>query len=45
MSVGELMKNLLNKCPNYIRCVKPNDYKRHGMFDDQIVKHQVRYLG
>ncbi|XP_060583584.1 unconventional myosin-Ia-like isoform X6 [Ruditapes philippinarum] len=44
-SVQELMKNLLSKNPNYIRCIKPNDEKQSGKLDLDIVKHQVRYLG
>ncbi|XP_076456187.1 unconventional myosin-Ia-like isoform X9 [Babylonia areolata] len=45
ISVTELMKNLLSKNPNYIRCVKPNDFKKPNELDLQIVTHQVRYLG
>ncbi|XP_035658684.1 unconventional myosin-Ib-like isoform X2 [Branchiostoma floridae] len=44
-SVAELMKNLLAKNPNYIRCIKPNDVKSPNLFDDSVVRHQVRYLG
>ncbi|XP_030856038.1 unconventional myosin-Ia [Strongylocentrotus purpuratus] len=44
-SVSELMKNLVCKHPNYIRCIKPNDFKRKMSFDYDIVQHQVRYLG
>ncbi len=40
-SVGALMKNLLSKNPNYIRCVKPNDEKRDRKFDLDLVRHQV----
>jgi len=36
----------LEKCePHYIRTVKPNDKKRGGMYDRELVTHQVRYLG
>ena len=42
---AELMKNLLAKNPHYIRCMKPNDRKLKGTFDDELVRHQVRYLG
>lgn len=45
VSVSELMKNLISKAPNYIRCIKPNDYKRADMFVEELVRHQVRYLG
>mmetsp|Transcript_3502 Transcript_3502/g.4001 ORF Transcript_3502/g.4001 Transcript_3502/m.4001 type:complete len:1011 (-) Transcript_3502:100-3132(-) len=41
----ELIENL-SKCePHYIRCIKPNDKKRPGDFNDERVAHQVRYLG
>lgn len=45
VSVAELMKNLKTKNPHYIRCIKPNDRKVAGIFDDKLVRHQVRYLG
>ncbi|XP_048834310.1 unconventional myosin-Ib isoform X4 [Brienomyrus brachyistius] len=44
-SVGTLMKNLLTKNPNYIRCIKPNDKKASHIFTDSLACHQVRYLG
>ncbi|KAL6100583.1 myo1b [Pungitius sinensis] len=44
-SVGTLMRNLLTKNPNYIRCIKPNDKKASHIFTDTLVCHQVRYLG
>uniref|UniRef100_A0A8C9SQ28 Myosin IB n=1 Tax=Scleropages formosus TaxID=113540 RepID=A0A8C9SQ28_SCLFO len=44
-SVGTLMKNLLTKNPNYIRCIKPNDKKAAHIFTESLVCHQVRYLG
>ena len=31
--------------PHYIRCIKPNDEKRSGLFNVERVTHQVRYLG
>ncbi|XP_014670916.1 PREDICTED: unconventional myosin-Ib-like, partial [Priapulus caudatus] len=31
------------KNPNYIRCIKPNNGKNAKMFDDDLVRHQVRY--
>jgi len=38
--------NDLEKCePHYIRTIKPNDQKRSGMYDVDLVTHQVRYLG
>ncbi|XP_072423152.1 unconventional myosin-Ib-like [Chiloscyllium punctatum] len=44
-SVGILMKNLLVKNPNYIRCIKPNDTKSPNKFVDELVQSQVWYLG
>ncbi|XP_044141250.1 unconventional myosin-Ia [Bufo gargarizans] len=44
-SVSTLMKNLYSKNPNYIRCLKPNGTKKPSLFDDSLVKIQVRYLG
>uniref|UniRef100_UPI00398EFADD unconventional myosin-Ib-like n=1 Tax=Pristiophorus japonicus TaxID=55135 RepID=UPI00398EFADD len=44
-SVGVLMKNLLAKNPNYIRCIKPNDTKSPLKFVDQLVQCQIMYLG
>ncbi|XP_042200174.1 unconventional myosin-Ib isoform X2 [Callorhinchus milii] len=44
-SVAILMKNLLAKNPNYIRCIKPNETKKRGVFEEGLVGTQVRYLG
>uniref|UniRef100_A0A8C5MDR4 Unconventional myosin-Ia n=1 Tax=Leptobrachium leishanense TaxID=445787 RepID=A0A8C5MDR4_9ANUR len=44
-SVSTLMKNLYAKNPNYIRCLKPNGTKKAALFEDQLVKTQIRYLG
>ncbi|XP_066440553.1 unconventional myosin-Ia [Eleutherodactylus coqui] len=44
-SVSTLMKNLYAKNPNYIRCLKPNGTKLSSVFDDSLVRTQVRYLG
>ncbi|XP_075927590.1 unconventional myosin-Ib-like isoform X4 [Petromyzon marinus] len=44
-SVNALMKDLLIKNPNYIRCLKPNDRKSSSLFQDELVLNQVRYLG
>ncbi|KAM5180900.1 unconventional myosin-Ia [Mantella aurantiaca] len=44
-SVSTLMKNLYAKNPNYIRCLKPNSTKKASLFDEQLVKTQVKYLG
>ncbi|XP_071942149.1 unconventional myosin-Ib-like isoform X2 [Antedon mediterranea] len=44
-SIAQLMKNLVCKDPNYIRCIKPNDDKAPNDFNEALVRHQVRYLG
>ncbi|XP_008628290.1 unconventional myosin-Ib isoform X6 [Corvus cornix cornix] len=44
-SVATLMKNLQNKNPNYIRCIKPNEKKAADIFNEALVCHQIRYLG
>lgn len=44
-SLSQLMEILMSKEPSYIRCIKPNDYKKSGVFDLEIVGHQVKYLG
>ncbi|KAJ3605608.1 hypothetical protein NHX12_027653 [Muraenolepis orangiensis] len=36
---------LMCKEPWYVRCIKPNDSKQPGRFDDVLVRHQVKYLG
>ena len=43
--VNVLMDTLSNCTPHYIRCIKPNNEKRAGLFDDALTLHQVRYLG
>ncbi|XP_060520350.1 unconventional myosin IC-like [Cylas formicarius] len=44
-SVNNLMLILRDKEPSYIRCIKPNEFKRPDLFDVTKVKHQVTYLG
>lgn len=44
-SLNNLIQILKDKEPNYIRCIKPNDAKRSGIIDEELVKHQVTYLG
>ena len=39
------MKNMMTKDPHYIRCIKPNSQKQKKLFDEDLVRHQVRYLG
>lgn len=44
-SLIKLTELLSSKEPWYIRCIKPNELKRPGLFDDKLVGHQVKYLG
>ncbi|KAG8455714.1 hypothetical protein GDO86_001777 [Hymenochirus boettgeri] len=44
-SLTSLIEILLSKEPTYIRCIKPNNYKEPGKFEDVLVRHQVKYLG
>nr|WEL12766.1 myosin class I B [Halisarca dujardinii] len=44
-SLTHLMEILMSKQPSYVRCIKPNEFKRDGIFDDNIITHQVKYLG
>lgn len=40
------LMDTLSKCqPHYIRCIKPNDVKKAGVFNDEMNLHQIRYLG
>ncbi|XP_034034580.1 unconventional myosin-Ic [Thalassophryne amazonica] len=44
-SLMKLMEILMSKEPSYVRCIKPNDGKQPGRFDEVLVRHQVKYLG
>ncbi|XP_046900302.1 unconventional myosin-Ih [Hypomesus transpacificus] len=44
-SLVGLAEILMAKEPWYVRCLKPNDGKQPGRFDDVLVRHQVKYLG
>ena len=44
-SLNQLMQMLKSKEPWYIRCIKPNENKKVINFSNEIVKHQVKYLG
>ena len=39
------MNTLFQCTPHYIRCIKPNDVKRSGNYDDKRALHQIKYLG
>lgn len=45
IDMQDLMDTLMKCDPHYVRCIKPNDNKQAGVFDDARVAHQVRYLG
>lgn len=40
-----LMKTLNSTVPHYVRCIKPNDFKRGSYFDSSICLQQLRYAG
>ncbi|XP_013993100.1 unconventional myosin-Ic isoform X1 [Salmo salar] len=44
-SLAKLIEILMSKDPSYVRCIKPNDAKQSGRFDEALVRHQVKYLG
>jgi len=44
-SMNQLIKNLNEKNPHYIRCIKPNSEKKPDLFDDELCLHQCKYLG
>ncbi|EDW50033.1 unconventional myosin IC isoform X1 [Drosophila sechellia] len=44
-SLNNLMDILMCKEPSYIRCIKPNDLQTANVFNDELVLHQVKYLG
>uniref|UniRef100_A0A671N9V7 Unconventional myosin-Ic n=1 Tax=Sinocyclocheilus anshuiensis TaxID=1608454 RepID=A0A671N9V7_9TELE len=43
--LAKLMEILMSKEPSYVRCIKPNDAKQAGRFDEVLIRHQVKYLG
>ncbi|XP_068633195.1 unconventional myosin ID [Battus philenor] len=44
-SMSALVTGLQSKEPFYVRCVKPNPVQAPNAWDDQLVRHQVAYLG
>ena len=44
-SLSKLMQTLQSKEPWYVRCIKPNNNKMANNFDEEVVRHQVKYLG
>ncbi|XP_046319632.1 unconventional myosin-VIIb [Marmota monax] len=44
-SLDQLMKILTNCQPYFIRCIKPNEYKKPLLFDRELCIQQLRYSG
>ncbi|NWI63072.1 MYO1G protein, partial [Todus mexicanus] len=44
-SIVALVENLASKEPYYVRCIKPNNQKSPTLFDAELCRHQVSYLG
>ncbi|XP_060034081.1 unconventional myosin-VIIb [Erinaceus europaeus] len=44
-SLDQLMKILTNCQPYFIRCIKPNEYKKPLLFDRELCIRQLRYSG
>ncbi|XP_006913512.1 unconventional myosin-VIIb [Pteropus alecto] len=44
-SLDQLMKILTNCQPYFIRCFKPNEYKKPLLFDRELCLRQLRYSG
>ncbi len=44
-SLTDLMEKMLGAEPQFVRCVKPNNLSRHGLFEGPIVQRQLKYTG
>ncbi|XP_055019632.1 myosin IEb isoform X1 [Boleophthalmus pectinirostris] len=42
---NSLVQTLMRCTPHYVRCIKPNETKRAGDWEEKRVRHQVEYLG
>eukprot|EP00038_Savillea_parva_P008188 m.175302 g.175302 ORF g.175302 m.175302 type:complete len:1110 (+) comp13968_c0_seq1:47-3376(+) len=45
LSMQQLMETLMAKQPSYVRCIKPNSKKKPSVWDQEMIAHQVKYLG
>jgi myosin-1 len=43
--VSVLMSDLLKTSLHYIRCLKPNEQKNPGVYEEPMMKSQALYLG
>eukprot|EP01147_Barroeca_monosierra_P006188 gene6188-7413_t len=44
-SMKEMISLLNTKIPSYVRCIKPNEHKAPKKVNDELLQHQVKYLG
>eukprot|EP00800_Vazella_pourtalesii_P011055 TRINITY_DN266_c0_g1_i10.p1 TRINITY_DN266_c0_g1~~TRINITY_DN266_c0_g1_i10.p1 ORF type:complete len:1836 (+),score=613.33 TRINITY_DN266_c0_g1_i10:92-5599(+) len=44
-SLSKLLDNLYNTQPHFVRCIIPNEMKKAGVTDSQLVLHQLRCNG
>jgi myosin-1 len=44
-SMNEMVEILNSKVPSYVRCIKPNHQKASHKIDDELFRHQIKYLG
>ncbi|KJE89349.1 myosin IIIA, variant [Capsaspora owczarzaki ATCC 30864] len=44
-SLAELMKKVGDATPHFVRCIKPNAGKVHGLFDKEYILLQLSYAG
>eukprot|EP00124_Ichthyophonus_hoferi_P004253 Ihof_evm2s448 gene=Ihof_evmTU2s448 len=44
-SLNALITTLKSKKPSYVRCIRPNKNRQRDKIDDELVGHQIAYLG